>query len=42
MQRLKNMFFLSKKWFENDLINAETHVNQIYRITKLNSIISQS
>ena len=42
MQRCMYLFQLSKKWWDNDLINAETHVNQLYRITKLNSLISIS
>jgi hypothetical protein len=39
-QRLINMRFQSKKWFENDLISAENHVNQLFRIGKLLQLIN--
>ena len=39
IRRLNNLFQLSKKWWDNDLINTETHVNQLFRITKLSQLI---
>lgn len=39
-QRIRNMWFQSKIWFENDLISAENHVNQLHRLGKLFQLIN--